>query len=76
MEGLTARREALEVEIGRVETGLGAIRARIVQARADSAAPRGVAGDVTELRERVRVLAESLGEAYRASEPERPSKGA
>ena len=46
VEGLTARREALEVEIGRVETGLGAIRARIVQARADSAAPRGVSGDV------------------------------
>ena len=65
IDSLTQRRQALDDEIDNVEAGLGALRARIVQARAAATMPSGVATDIEGLRSRMRVLATSLDEAYR-----------
>jgi hypothetical protein len=64
IESLGSRRIALDDEIVHVSASLGAIRARLVQARTEAAPPAVIATDVTELRDRMRAIAESLGEAY------------
>jgi hypothetical protein len=71
---LIARRAELDEEISHVEAALGAIRARLVQARMTAVAPTGLADDVTALRERMGILAASLAEAYGSSDP--TTKGA
>lgn len=72
---LVARRAELDGEIANVEASLGAIRARLVQARMTAVAPSGLADDVHALRERMGILADSLAEAYGSNDPTTP-KGA
>jgi len=75
VEHLAIGRRQLDSELARVEAALGAIRARAVQARAAAATPPGLAGDVQALRDRVRILASSLGEAYAPPQIEPPRRG-
>lgn len=69
---LEDRRAALDLEIDNVEAGLGALRAQLVRARATAQTPAGLAEQVTDLRTRMRILAESLAEAY-AAHPDPPT---
>ena len=64
VESLTGKRSALEEEIANLQASLGTIRARLVQARAEASTPTVGAADVTELRDRMRALADGLAEAY------------
>jgi hypothetical protein len=75
IEVLEARRAELDEEICHVEAALPAIRARLVQARMSAVSPTGLADDVTALRTRMTILADSLAEAYGANDPTTP-KGA
>lgn len=75
VEGLIEKRVALDDEIEHVTASLGTVRARLVQTRADTSAPGVLATDVTELRERMRVMAESLSEAYGHNEGQSTMKG-
>jgi hypothetical protein len=75
VEDLVAKRQALDEEIDHVEASLGTIRARIVQARSETGGATDMASDVTDLRERMRVLAESLSEAYGHNDASTPMKG-
>lgn len=75
VEGLVRRRAELDGELEHVEAALGAIHAQLVAAHAAEARPDTLAGEVNDLRIRMRVLSESLAEAYehRASDaPGRP----
>jgi len=72
---LVARRDALAGEIDHVAAALGTIRARLVQARATASAADPVSGDVTALRDRMRVLAQSLGEVYGHNQGNPMTKG-
>ena len=65
----------LDEEICHVEAALPAIRARLVQARMSATRPTGLADDVTALRTRMTILADSLAEAYGVNDPTTP-KGA
>jgi hypothetical protein len=76
VEHLASGRRQLDAEFARVEAALGAIRARAVQARAAAATPPGLSADVQALRDRVRILASSLGEAYAPAQIEPPRRGA
>jgi hypothetical protein len=76
VEHLVSGRRQLDSELARVEAALGAIRARAVQARAAAATPPGLSADVQALRDRVRILASSLGEAYAPAQIEPPRRGA
>jgi len=64
IESLTQRRTAFDDEITNLQASLGTIRARLVQARAEAEPPTVGAADVTELRDRMRALANGLAEAY------------
>lgn len=64
LEQLTQRRADLDGEIGHTIASLGAVRARLVQARTMTGGAGDVADEMRELRERMRVLAESLQEAF------------
>ena len=64
VEALTGKRGALDEEIANLQASLGTIRARLVQARAEASTPTVGAADVTELRDRMRALADGLAEAY------------
>lgn len=64
VESLANRRSALDEEIASLQASLGTIRARLVQARAEATPPTVGAADVTELRDRMRALADGLAEAY------------
>jgi len=75
VDDLVAKRRALDEEIDHVDASLGTIRARIVQARSETGGATGLASDVTDLRERMRVLAESLSEAYGQNDASTPMKG-
>jgi hypothetical protein len=75
VEDLIGRRDALADEIDHVAAALGTIRARLVQTRATTTASEPVTGDVTALRERMRVLAESLGEVYGHNQDNPMTKG-
>ncbi len=69
VEALVAKRLAFDEEVAHLNASLGTIRARLVQARAEAAAPAVGAADVTELRDRMRALAQSLAEAYGHNDP-------
>ena len=75
VDDLVSRRDALAGEIDHVAASLGTIRARLVQARATASQGDPVAGDVTALRDRMRVLAQSLGEAYGHNQGKPMTKG-
>jgi hypothetical protein len=75
IEVLQVRRAELDEEICHVEAALPAIRARLVQARMSATRPTGLADDVTALRTRMTILADSLAEAYGVNDPTTP-KGA
>src|SRR5262245_61633561 len=64
IESLGQRRAAFDDEIANLQASLGTIRARLVQARAEAEPPTVGAADVTELRDRMRALANGLAEAY------------
>ncbi len=64
VDALGRQRQELEDEMTHVIASLGAVRARLVQARMTGGLATGVGDEVNTLRERMRVLAESLGEAY------------
>ena len=64
VESLATKRSALDEEIANLQASLGTIRARLVQARAEASTPTVGAADVTELRDRMRALADGLAEAY------------
>jgi chromosome segregation ATPase len=64
VEALARKRAALDEEIANLQASLGTIRARLVQARAEASVPTVGAADVTELRDRMRALADGLAEAY------------
>ena len=73
IKGLIERRQAFDAEIEHADAGLGVIRARLVEARAQTAAPVNLASDMTALRDRMRILTESLSEAYSPMNPNEPS---
>ena len=64
VEALATKRAALDDEIAGLQASLGTIRARLVQARSEASTPTVGAADVTELRDRMRALADGLAEAY------------
>lgn len=64
VESLSGKRAALDEEIANLQASLGTIRARLVQARSEASTPTVGAADVTELRDRMRALADGLAEAY------------
>ena len=64
VESLAGKRSALDEEIASLQASLGTIRARLVQARAEASPATVGAADVTELRDRMRALADGLAEAY------------
>ena len=64
VEALAGKRRRLDEEIANLQASLGTIRARLVQARAEASTPTVGAADVTELRDRMRALADGLAEAY------------
>jgi hypothetical protein len=75
VEQLRERRRALDEELDHVEAGLGTIHARLVQASSSAAGRDRISGDVDVLRERMRVLAHSLAEAYGENAPGTPPGG-
>ena len=75
VEDLIGRRDALAGEIDHVAAALGTIRARLVQARATATASDPVTDDVPALRDRMRVLAQSLGEVYGHNQGNPMTKG-
>jgi hypothetical protein len=64
IESLAQKRVAFDDEIANLQASLGTIRARLVQARLEATPPTVGAADVTELRDRMRALANGLAEAY------------
>jgi hypothetical protein len=64
LEGLTARRRALEDELDHVDAVLGAIRARLVTASLGLDEAGRLREEVDDLRELVTALADGLAEAY------------
>jgi hypothetical protein len=70
VEGLVRRRAELDGELEHVEAALAAIHAQLVAAHAAEARPDTLAGEVNDLRTRMRVLSESLAEAYEHRAPE------
>lgn len=68
VERLAGRRAQLDAQIEQISASLGAIQARVVQARVESAAPTEFEGELTELRDRTRALAESFSEVDAASD--------
>jgi hypothetical protein len=75
VDQLRERRRALDEELDHVEAGLGTIHARLVQASSSAAGRDRISGDVDALRERMRVLAHSLAEAYGDNAPGTPPGG-
>ena len=73
VEGLVRRRAELDGELEHVEAALGAIHAQLVAAHAAEARPDTLAGEVNDLRTRMRVLSESLAEAYEHRAPGFPA---
>jgi hypothetical protein len=74
VEGLVRRRAELDVELEHIESTLGAIHAQLVAARAAEARPDTLADEVNDLRTRMRVLSESLAEAYEQRTPTPPGR--
>lgn len=74
IEHLKERRDASDLEIDDVQAGLGALRAQLVRARATAVLPTGVTETVDGLRTRMRVLSDSLAEAY-GEHGETPAEG-
>jgi chromosome segregation ATPase len=74
VEGLVRRRAELDGELEHVEAALGAIHAQLVAAHAAEARPDTLAGEVNDLRTRMRVLSESLAEAYEHRAPDAPGR--
>jgi hypothetical protein len=72
VEGLVQRRAELDGELEHIESTLAAIHAQLVAARAAASRPDTLAGEVTDLRTRMRVLSESLAEAYEHRTPSPP----
>jgi hypothetical protein len=70
VEGLVRRRAELDGELEHVEAALAAIHAQLVAAHAAEARPDTLAGEVNDLRTRMRVLSESLAEAYEHRGPD------
>jgi hypothetical protein len=64
VDGFTEARASFDREVEAVAASLGAIRGRLVQARIAATPATAVAADVAGLRERMRILATSLVEAY------------
>jgi len=69
VEGLVRRRAELDGELEHVEAALAAIHAQLVAAHAAEARPDTLALEVNDLRTRMRVLSESLAEAYEHRRP-------
>jgi hypothetical protein len=72
VEGLVRRRAELDGELEHVEAALAAMHAQLVAAHAAEARPDTLAGEVNDLRTRMRVLSESLAEAYEHRAPGGP----
>ena len=72
VEGLVRRRAELDGELEHVEAALAAIHAQLVAAHAAEARPDTLALEVNDLRTRMRVLSESLAEAYEHRAPGGP----
>ncbi len=62
VEGLIKRRHELDVQMSQLSANLGAIHARVVQAKVVADGPLVVDAELTELRDRTRALAMSFEE--------------
>jgi hypothetical protein len=72
---LRTRRAALEAEITHLAASLGAIHARLLQAQSQTPQTGMVTGDVTQLRDQFRAIAESVAEAYGQNADTNVTKG-
>lgn len=68
IEGLADRRSQLDSQIEQIAASLGVIKARVVQARVESAGQIEVEAELGELRDRTRALAESFAEVNAAGD--------